>query len=74
MSRGLGDVYKRQITIYLTQTTGSNKVVWPASIKWANGRVPILSYGVGTVDMVSLITQDKGTTWRGVFNGGWFSA
>lgn len=64
----------RQITIYLTQTTGSNKVTWPTNIKWANDRDPILSYGIGTVDMVSLITQDKGVTWRGVFNGGWFNA
>lgn len=64
----------RQITIYLTQTTGSNKVNWPSNIKWSNDRTPILSYGIGTVDMVSLITQDKGVTWRGVFNGGWFNA
>lgn len=64
----------RQITIYLTQTTGSNKVTWPSNIKWSNDRTPILSYGIGTVDMVSLITQDKGATWRGVFNGGWFNA
>lgn len=64
----------RQITLYLTQSTGSNKVTWPTNIKWSNDREPILSYGVGTVDMVSLITQDKGATWRGVFNGGWFNA
>lgn len=64
----------RQVTLFLTQTTGSNKVTWPANIKWSNNRVPILSYGVGTVDMVSLITQDKGVNWRGVFNGGWFNA
>lgn len=68
------DGMARQITIYLTQTTGSNKVTWPSNIKWSNDRTPILSYGIGTVDMVSLITQDKGATWRGVFNGGWFNA
>uniref|UniRef100_A0AAU8GFP6 Tail fiber protein n=2 Tax=unclassified Rosemountvirus TaxID=2738372 RepID=A0AAU8GFP6_9CAUD len=63
----------RQITLYLNQTVGSSKVTWPANIKWANGRVPILSFTKDYQDVVTLITIDGGTNWKGFFNGGWIT-
>lgn len=64
----------RQIRIELTQGTGSNLVTWPSNVYWSYDREPKLSYEQGRVDIVDLITTDKGTTWRGAFNGGWYSA
>lgn len=63
----------RQITIAVTQGTGSNKVTWDPRIKWANNRPPILSFLVGYTDVVTLITFDSGNTWMGFFNGGWIN-
>lgn len=68
------DGFARQITLFIKQGTGSNKITWPANVYWSNGRVPVLSYTLNTIDLVCLISLDKGATWRGVFNGGWFSA
>lgn len=65
----------RQIRLEIKQGTGSNKIpTWPSNVKWAYDRVPVLSYQVGRVDIVDLVTEDKGATWRGAFNGGWYSA
>lgn len=64
----------RQLTLLLKQGTGSNKVVWPSSIRWNNGRPPVLSYLTGRVDVITLLTYDSGTSWYGFYNGGWFDA
>ena len=63
----------RQITLMLKQVTGSNKVTWPANIRWANERQPRLSFVTNYSDMVTLLTVDGGITWQGFFNGGWIS-
>lgn len=42
---------------------GSAAVSWPASVKWPSGAAPALT--VAGVDMLTLITDDGGTTWRG---------
>lgn len=64
----------RQITLLLKQGTGSNRVTWPSSIRWNNGRAPVLSYLTGRVDVITLLTYDSGTSWYGFYNGGWFNA
>lgn len=64
----------RQLTILLKQGTGSNKVVWPSSIRWNNNRAPVLSYLTGRVDVITLLTYNSGASWYGFYNGGWFNA
>lgn len=64
----------RQITLMLQQGTGSNKVKWPASVRWNNGREPVLSYDNGKIDVITLLTKDSGAKWYGFYNGGWFDA
>ena len=43
---------------------GSFAQIWPASVKWPSAAAPTLT-GLG-VDLLSFITDDNGTTWRGV--------
>lgn len=64
----------RQITLILRQGTGSNRVAWPASIKWNNNRPPVLSYVTGRSDVITLLTNDSGASWFGFHNGSWFNA
>lgn len=63
----------RQLTLYINQTVGSSLINWPANIKWANERKPILSFLKGYQDTVTLLTTDGGTTWKGYFNSGWIA-
>lgn len=64
----------RQLTLLVKQGTGSNKVVWPSTIMWNNGRPPVLSYLTGRVDVITLLTYNSGASWYGFYNGGWFNA
>lgn len=64
----------RQLTLMIQQGTGSNKVTWPSTVKWNNGRTPVLSYDRGKVDVITLLTKDSGASWYGFYNGGWFDA
>ena len=64
----------RQLTLMLQQGTGANKVKWPSSVRWNNGREPVLSYDTGKIDVITLLTKDSGTKWYGFYNGGWFDA
>ncbi|AEK81928.1 hypothetical protein [Salmonella phage 7-11] len=64
----------RQLTLLIKQGTGSNKVVWPSSIRWNNNRAPVLSYLTGRVDVITLLTYNSGASWYGFYNGGWFDA
>lgn len=41
---------------------GSSVITWPASVKWPSGSVPALT--AAGVDMVVLITDDNGVTFR----------
>lgn len=61
----------KQVTLALVQGTGANLVVWPSSIRWAHGRVPVLSYEAGQVDLVTLLYIGN-ATWRGFFAAGGF--
>lgn len=54
------------VVVYVAQdATGGRVATWPASIKWDNGLVPVLSTTAGAVDRISLETLDGGTTWYG---------
>lgn len=68
----LPDFAARQITLLLTQGSGSNMVTWPSNIKWSQGRAPVLSMQAGAIDIISFMTIDNGITWLGFYNGGWF--
>lgn len=63
--------YGRQITLKLRQGTGSNKLVWPNNINWAENTLPILSFSPQRADIVTLITTDSGVTWDGYYQRGW---
>jgi hypothetical protein len=45
---------------------GAHTVSWPASVKWPGGSAP--AFTVAGVDLVVLITDDGGTTWRGTLS------
>lgn len=49
--------------------TGGRAVTWPASVKWANRAVPVLSSTGGAIDVVWLDTENGGTTWLGALVG-----
>jgi Major tropism determinant N-terminal domain len=42
---------------------GSYTITWPASVKWPSAVAPVLSTGV---DILAFVTDDGGTTWRGI--------
>jgi len=56
------------ITLILIQDgTGSRTVTWPASVHWPSGTAPTLTTTATTgTDILTFITTDAGTTWRGV--------
>ncbi|WAX14256.1 hypothetical protein ECO319P1_00097 [Escherichia phage ECO319P1] len=64
----------RQITLMVQQGTGANKIKWPTTVRWNNGREPVLSYDNGKIDVITLLTKDSGAKWFGFYNGGWFDA
>jgi len=43
---------------------GTGTQTWPASVKWPGGTAPTLT--ASGVDVLGFITEDGGTTWRGV--------
>lgn len=42
---------------------GAFTITWPASVKWPGGVAPTLT--TSGVDIIALVTDDNGTTWRG---------
>lgn len=55
----------RAVGFVLTLTNGgSANVSWPAGTKWPGGTPPTLT--AAGVDMLSFISDDGGTIWRGV--------
>ncbi|QVJ13165.1 tail fiber protein [Pseudomonas phage PSA28] len=56
----------QELVLSLKQGTGANLVSWPGNVKWANGLKPPLSYIQGKIDLVQLLTFDRGTTWLGI--------
>jgi len=53
-------------TGFILQLTngGSAAITWPSGIKWAGGTAPTLT--ASGIDVLTFITPDGGTTWRGV--------
>lgn len=48
--------------------TGSARTItWPASVKWPGGVAPTLSATSGAIDIITLLTEDGGTTWFGSY-------
>ena len=43
---------------------GAYAITWPAAVKWPSGTAPTLT--AAGVDVLVFITDDGGTTWRGV--------
>lgn len=43
---------------------GGANMTWPASVKWPNGEVPVLS--VTGTDILNFISDDNGTTWYNI--------
>jgi hypothetical protein len=43
---------------------GSAAITWPLSVKWPGGTAPTLTSA--GVDILTFLTDDGGTTWRGV--------
>ena len=62
----------QEIQIKLKQGNGTNKVTWPSNIKWPNGIPPTLSYTANKIDIVTLVSDDKGVRWYGVCAGAAF--
>lgn len=55
----------RSFAVLLELTNGGTGAqTWPASMKWPGGTAPTLT--ASGVDMLGFITDDGGTTWRGV--------
>lgn len=61
--------YAQHFSLVLVQSTGSNKVNWPASVRWNQNRLPILSVTAGQRDVVDFFSIDAGATWMGFFGG-----
>jgi hypothetical protein len=63
-----GRVYN--MTLVLKQdATGSRTITWPAAVKWASGTAPTLTTTAGKFDILTLMTNDGGTTWFGFVAG-----
>lgn len=57
----------------IIQDSTARTITWPASVEWSSGNAPTLSTGSGDVDIITLMTRDGGTTWRGFISGQDFS-
>lgn len=62
-----------ELTVKLVQSTGANKVKFPASVKWQNNVKPVWSWDVNKKDFVTLFSDDAGATWSGFFSGQGFN-
>lgn len=55
----------RSFAVILELTNGGTGTqTWPTSVKWPSGTAPTLT--ASGVDVLGFITDDGGTTWRGV--------
>lgn len=58
-------------TLILRQDgTGGRTVTWPASVDWAGGAAPTLTTAASSVDILTFMTVNGGTTWYGFLAGG----
>ena len=53
------------ITIIRTHdaTATTYGITWPAAFKWASATAPTLTQTANSVDIISAVTRDGGTTW-----------
>jgi hypothetical protein len=52
------------ITLILRQdASGARNVVWPASLYWPGGGAMVLSTAAQAIDMLILLTTDRGLSW-----------
>lgn len=59
------------MVLILTQDgTGSRTVTWPGSVVWPGGSAPTLSTAAASVDVLTFLSVDGGTTWFGFLTGG----
>ena len=56
----------RVCTLLLTNG-GAYTITWNSAIKWAGGTAPTLT--ASGVDILTFMTVDNGTIWRGALNG-----
>lgn len=63
----------RQYTIILNQGVGSRKIALPDTIRWADGREPVLSFDPNAEDVISILHVGGLPYFFGFFNGGSFA-
>lgn len=53
------------ITIIRTHDNSATSwtITWPAAFKWASASAPTLTQTANSVDIITAITRDGGTTW-----------
>jgi hypothetical protein len=55
----------RMVSVVIELTNaGAYTMTWPASVKWPGGVAPSLT--ASGVDILAFLTDDSGTTWRGL--------
>jgi carbonic anhydrase/acetyltransferase-like protein (isoleucine patch superfamily) len=57
------------ITIIFIADGTARAITWPPSVVWPSAIAPTMSFANGKRDLVTLITEDGGTTWFGVLVG-----
>lgn len=60
------------LTLIINQGTTAYAVTWPSSVDWSGGSAPNLSK-VSTDYVLTFLTLDGGTTWRGWLSGKGFA-
>ncbi len=60
------------LTLIINQGTTAYAVTWPSSVDWSGGSAPNLSK-VSTDYVLTFLTFDAGTTWRGWLSGSAFA-
>jgi hypothetical protein len=54
------------LTLILRQdATGGRTVTWPGAVTWLGGMAPVLHSSASSLDLISLLTINGGTTWYG---------
>ena len=57
----------KPVTIILTQGTGGSKTATFTNAKYTDGTTPILSTGVGNIDVLTFFTINNGSSYFGTF-------
>ena len=57
------------LTIMFVADGTVRAITWPASVLWPSGVAPTMTGVNGKRDVITLITEDGGTTWLGVIVG-----